>query len=129
MAMLAAWNMLNKINDRADARFSDVVLVACRNVTIRSWLGEIGPRHGEGSPHRTRDLVPERPMGRTWRRDGCWWPRSSNRRQTETDRRRQRRGATRPLAIRDGPSRWRRARRDRRSSANPRLIPARRSVR
>ena len=27
--MLAAWSILNKVNDRSDARFSDVVLVVC----------------------------------------------------------------------------------------------------
>ena len=34
MAMLAARSILNKINSRGDARFSDVVLVVCPNVTI-----------------------------------------------------------------------------------------------
>ena len=58
MAMLAAWSILNKVNDRADARFSDVVLVVCPNVTIRSRLGELDPRRGEASLYRTRDLVP-----------------------------------------------------------------------
>jgi len=27
--MLAAWSILNKVNNRSDARFSDVVLVVC----------------------------------------------------------------------------------------------------
>jgi type III restriction enzyme len=58
MAMLAAWSILNKIANRADARFSDVVLVVCPNVTIRRRLGEINPREGEASLYRTRDLVP-----------------------------------------------------------------------
>jgi type III restriction enzyme len=62
MAMLAAWSILNKVNDRSDARFSDVVLVVCPNVTIRSRLGELDPRNGEASLYRTRDLVPERLM-------------------------------------------------------------------
>jgi type III restriction enzyme len=62
MAMLAAWSILNKVNDRSDARFSDVVLVVCPNVTIRSRLGELDPRAGEASLYRTRDLVPERLM-------------------------------------------------------------------
>src|SRR5208337_5679348 len=35
MGMLAAWSILNKVNDRSDARFSDVVLIVCPNVTIR----------------------------------------------------------------------------------------------
>jgi type III restriction enzyme len=58
MAMLAAWSILNKVNDRSDARFSDVVLVVCPNVTIRRRLGELDPQEGEASLYRTRDLVP-----------------------------------------------------------------------
>jgi type III restriction enzyme len=38
MGMLAAWSILNKLNDRSDARFSDVVLIVCPNVTIRDRL-------------------------------------------------------------------------------------------
>jgi len=38
MGMLAAWSLLSKVNDRRDARFSDVVLVVCPNVTIRHRL-------------------------------------------------------------------------------------------
>jgi type III restriction enzyme len=58
MAMLAAWSILNKVNDRGDARFSDVVLAVCPNVTIRRRLGELDPQEGEASLYRTRDLVP-----------------------------------------------------------------------
>ncbi len=59
MAMLAAWSILNKVHSRgSDARFSDVVLVVCPNVTIRSRLGELDPRQGEASIYFTRDLVP-----------------------------------------------------------------------
>ena len=43
MGMLAAWSILNKVNDRSDGRFSDVVLVVCPNVTIRERLGELNP--------------------------------------------------------------------------------------
>ncbi len=64
MAMLAAWSILNKVTDRSDARFSDVILVVCPNLTIRSRLGEIDPEHGEASLYRTRDLVPEALMPR-----------------------------------------------------------------
>ena len=60
MGMLAAWRILNKVNDRSDARFSDVVLVVCPNVTIRSRLSELDPRGGEASLYRTRDLCPAR---------------------------------------------------------------------
>lgn len=58
MGMLAAWSILNKVNDRGDARFSDVVLVVCPNITIRNRLQEIDPHNGEASLYRTRDLVP-----------------------------------------------------------------------
>jgi type III restriction enzyme len=58
MALLASWSILNKVHDHANARYSDVVLVVCPNVTIRSRLGEIDPQRGEASLYRTRDLVP-----------------------------------------------------------------------
>lgn len=58
MGMLAAWSILNKVNDRSDGRFSDVVLVVCPNVTIRNRLRELDPQEGEASIYRTRDLVP-----------------------------------------------------------------------
>lgn len=58
MAMLAAWSILNKGNDRSDARFSDVVLVVCPNVTIKTRLQELVPERGDASVYRTRDLVP-----------------------------------------------------------------------
>ena len=58
MAMLAAWSILNKVNNRADGRFSDAVLVVAPNVTIRDRLRELYPDAGEASIYRTRDLVP-----------------------------------------------------------------------
>jgi type III restriction enzyme len=58
MGMLAAWSILNKVNDRSDGRFSDVVLVICPNVTIRHRLHELDPETGDASVYRTRDLVP-----------------------------------------------------------------------
>jgi type III restriction enzyme len=58
MGMLAAWSLLNKVHARNDARFSDVVLVVCPNVTIRNRLRELHPSEGEASLYRTRDLVP-----------------------------------------------------------------------
>jgi len=58
MAALAAWSILNKVADRGDRRFSDVVLVACPNVTIRDRLQELDPQRGEASLYRIRDLVP-----------------------------------------------------------------------
>jgi type III restriction enzyme len=62
MGMLAAWSILNKVNDRSDGRFSDTVLIVCPNVTIRNRLGELHPEDGEASLYRTRDLVPEHMM-------------------------------------------------------------------
>jgi type III restriction enzyme len=62
MGMLAAWSILNKVNDRTDSRFSDVVLIVCPNVTIRNRLAELDPGAGEASLYRTRDLVPSHLM-------------------------------------------------------------------
>jgi type III restriction enzyme len=58
MGMLIAWSVLNKVASRGDARFSDVVLVVCPNVTIRERLRELDPGEGDASLYRTRDLVP-----------------------------------------------------------------------
>jgi len=58
MGMLSAWSILNKVNDRSAARFSDVVLIVRPNVTIRDRLRELDPEAGEASLYRTRDLVP-----------------------------------------------------------------------
>ncbi len=58
MGMLAAWSILNKVQARGDARFSDIVLVVCPNVTIRDRLQELDVTRGEASLYRTRDLVP-----------------------------------------------------------------------
>jgi len=62
MGMLAAWSILNKLNNRNDAKFSEVVLVVCPNVTIRDRLRELDPERGEASIYRTRDLVPSHLM-------------------------------------------------------------------
>jgi type III restriction enzyme len=58
MGMLAAWSILNKVNDHNNSRFSDVVLVVCPNITIKNRLQELLPQLGEASIYRTRDLVP-----------------------------------------------------------------------
>jgi type III restriction enzyme len=58
MGMLIAWSVLNKVAARGDARFSDVVVVVCPNLTIKGRLGELNPSAGEASIYRTRDLVP-----------------------------------------------------------------------
>ena len=57
MGMLSAWSILNKVNSKGDARFSDTVVVVCPNVTIRQRLQELDPERGEASIYRTRDLV------------------------------------------------------------------------
>jgi len=62
MGMLAAWSILNKVNDRSDARYSDVVLVVVPSVTIRDRDHELDPELGEASLYRTRDLVPPGPL-------------------------------------------------------------------
>lgn len=62
MGMLAAWSILNKVTNRGDARFSDVVLVVAPNVTIRNRLGELDPAQDRASIYRTRDLVPSHLM-------------------------------------------------------------------
>jgi type III restriction enzyme len=67
MGMLAAWSILNKSTNRSDARFSDVVLAVCPNVTIRDRLRELDPEGGEASVYRTRDLVPAHLMSQLTR--------------------------------------------------------------
>jgi type III restriction enzyme len=58
MGMLAAWSILNKVSNRSDSRFSDVVLIVCPNITIKNRLQELDPEQGDASLYRTRDLVP-----------------------------------------------------------------------
>jgi type III restriction enzyme len=58
MGMLIAWSILNKVSSRGDARFSDVALVVCPNITIRNRLRELDPNLDEASVYRARDLVP-----------------------------------------------------------------------
>jgi type III restriction enzyme len=62
MGMLAAWSILNKVSDRSNTKFSDVVLIICPNVTIKSRLQELNPDNGEASLYRSRDLVPSHLM-------------------------------------------------------------------
>ena len=62
MGMLAAWSILNKVHDRSNARYSDVVLVVCPNVTIRNRLAELDPKLGDASLYRRADVVPPRLM-------------------------------------------------------------------
>lgn len=64
MGMLAAWSILNKVHNRSDGRFSDVVFIVCPNITIRDRLQELDPKRGEASLYRTRDLVPPHLMSK-----------------------------------------------------------------
>ncbi len=59
MGMLAAWSILNKLNNRSDARFSDAVLgrVSQRDHPAAAWRNSTREL-GEASIYRTRDLVP-----------------------------------------------------------------------
>ena len=58
MGMLAAWSILNKIADRGNPTYSDLVLVICPNITIRDRLRELDPEAGAASIYRKNDLVP-----------------------------------------------------------------------
>lgn len=62
MGMLTAWSILNKVFDRTNKKFSDVVLIICPNITIKGRLQELNPNNGEASLYRTRDLVPSHLM-------------------------------------------------------------------
>ncbi|HZU45410.1 MAG TPA: DEAD/DEAH box helicase family protein, partial [Terriglobales bacterium] len=64
MGMLAAWSILNKVHNRSDGRFSDVVFIVCPNITIRDRLQELDPKRGDASLYRTRDLVPPHLMSK-----------------------------------------------------------------
>lgn len=56
MGMLAAWSILNKVNDHGNSKFSDVVLIVCPNITIKNRLQELDPQLGEGSLYRSRGI-------------------------------------------------------------------------
>src|SRR5439155_9923645 len=43
MAMLIAWQALNKVNDRQDKRFSDTFLIVTPGITIRDRLRVLQP--------------------------------------------------------------------------------------
>lgn len=58
MGLVAAWSILNKVNDRSDSRFSDLIFVVCPNITIRDRLAELDPNGGESSIYRIWDIVP-----------------------------------------------------------------------
>ena len=84
MGMLAAWSILNKVSDRGDARYSDVVLVVCPNMTIRNRLEELKPQGGEGAciaraTWSPRTSCPSLPAGACWSRTGTYSSRRSPR--------------------------------------------------
>ncbi len=57
MAMLIAWQALNKIEDRHDARFSDAFLLVTPGITIRDRLRVLLPTDPDNY-YRQRDVLP-----------------------------------------------------------------------
>ncbi|RKY15359.1 MAG: hypothetical protein DRP82_01910 [Planctomycetota bacterium] len=57
MAMLIAWQVLNKVANRQDRRFSDAVLVVCPNLTIKERLQVLLPSHQQNY-YQKFDLIP-----------------------------------------------------------------------
>ena len=57
MAMLIAWQALNKLEDRHDARFSDAFLIVTPGITIRDRLRVLLPTDPENY-YRQRDILP-----------------------------------------------------------------------
>ncbi len=57
MAMLIAWQALNKIEDRQDARFSDAFLIVTPGITIRDRLRVLLPTDPDND-YRQRDILP-----------------------------------------------------------------------
>lgn len=57
MGMLIAWQALNKLANRQDARFGDAFLIICPGITIRDRLRVLLPNDPE-SYYRQRDLLP-----------------------------------------------------------------------
>ena len=63
MAMLIAWQALNKLDDRRDARFSDAFLVVTPGITIRDRLRVLLPTDPDNY-YRQRDILPSDLLGR-----------------------------------------------------------------
>ena len=57
MAMIIAWQTLNKTANPQDGRFGDAFLVVCPGITIRDRLRVLQPADA-GNYYRERDLVP-----------------------------------------------------------------------
>ncbi len=62
MAMLVAWQTLNKVANRQDARFTDAFLVVCPGITIRDRLRVLYPEDAENY-YRGLDIVPVEDRG------------------------------------------------------------------
>ena len=57
MAMIIAWNSLNKINNQQDARFTDAFLIVAPGITIRDRLRVLLP-NDLNNYYRERDIIP-----------------------------------------------------------------------
>ncbi len=57
MAMVAAWSVLNKVQNRQDTRFSDAVLILCPNLTVKQRIGVLIPSR-EDNYYQAFDIVP-----------------------------------------------------------------------
>jgi type III restriction enzyme len=57
MAMLIAWQTLNKLDNPQDTRFSDVFLIVTPGITIRDRLGVLMPNASDNY-YEMRDIVP-----------------------------------------------------------------------
>ena len=62
MAMLIAWQALNKLANRGDARFSDAFLIVTPGITIRDRLRVLLPSD-PGNYYRERDVVSPEQLG------------------------------------------------------------------
>ena len=58
MAMVIAWNVLNKVANPRDARFAKNVLVVAPGLTVRSRLAVLGPSHTENYYEAFRVVPP-----------------------------------------------------------------------
>lgn len=63
MAMLIAWNTLNKLSNPQDARFSDTFLIVTPGITIRDRLRVLLPNDPENY-YRQRDIIPAQLLDR-----------------------------------------------------------------
>jgi len=57
MAMLIAWQALNKLNDKRNSRYSDMFLIVTPGLTIRDRLQVLQPNH-PNNYYKSRDILP-----------------------------------------------------------------------